>query len=285
MAGAWHQRSFPYPLLASWTGDYRDCDFGLSVLQATLRDGSAIDVGLEFRLTSEYLCGLIDSGSAQYVVEIACPKTFVRCTRSVSVEDRLDLEAGDYAEELFLTPQIVCSAPLADFISDEHSPEWREYRPEGFSVPEAGVLAVGKVVRITIEETGVNSVIDLIGNSQVEDGVFHVELDEERIKIHVSPGDKGRIETLRQRRIKGDPGFAALFPSLYLSAVSEALRQLREHQNSRWAFAMRAALERCGLDNVSPDLIQERSLVYAQQILEHPMSGFLEAATSREEDE
>ena len=152
-------------------------------------------------------------------------------------------------------------------------------------MPEAGVLAVGRVVRITIEETGVNSVIDLVGNTKVGDGMFHVELDGERIKIHVAPGDKERIESLRQRRAKSDTGFAGLFPSLYLSAVSEALRQLPEHQNARWAFAMRVALQRCGLDNVSPDLMQERSLVYAQQILDHPLSGFLEAATSREEDE
>ena len=213
MVGTWHQRTFPYPLLATWTGDYQGCEFGLSEPRATLRNGNLIEVHLDFRLTSEFLGDLIDKGDAQYVVEVACPKTFIRFTRAVSAEVRLELEAGDYAEELFLTPQVVSSVPLADFITDEHTPEWCEHRPEGFNVPEAGVLAVGRVVRITIEETGVNSVIDLVGNTKVGDGMFHVELDGERIKIHVAPEDKERIESLRQRRAKSDTGFAGLFPS------------------------------------------------------------------------
>lgn len=285
MVGTWHQRTFPYPLLASWTGDYNDCEFGINAPHATLRNGSLIDVDLKLKLTSDYLGGLIEQGDAQYVVEVSCPKTFARSTQTVAAVERLELKAEDYAEELYLTPYIVSSTLLDNFVSNEHTPEWREHRPDGFTIPEAAVLAVGNVVRITIEETGVNSVIDLVANRQVEDGVFHVELGGERIQIHVALSDKEQIESLRQHRTRGDSGFAALFPSLYLSAVSEALRQLREHQNSRWAFAMRSAIERCGLGNVSAELIEERSLVYAQQILDHPMSGFLESATSREEDE
>ena len=143
----------------------------------------------------------------------------------------------------------------------------------------------GNVIRIAIEESGVNSVIDLVANIHVDDGIFQVELDGERIKIHVSPSDKERIESLRQRRGSDNAGFAGLHPSLYLSAVSEALRQLRDHENSRWAFAMRLALEKCGFGNVPGDSIAEQSLVYAQHILEHPISGFLDATTAREEEE
>ena len=144
---------------------------------------------------------------------------------------------------------------------------------------------MGNVVRITIEETGINSVIDLVANSQVDDGIFQIELDGERIKIHVAPNDKERIESLRQQRGRNETGFSGLYPSLYLSAVSEGLRQLNDHQNASWAFTMRLALEKCGLGGVSADLIAEQSLVYAQHILEQPMSGFLDAATSREEEE
>ena len=285
MVGNWHQRMFPYPVLAAWTGDYEESEFGVSTHDALLRNGSLIEINLQLRLTSEYLDNLIAVGDAQCVVEISCPKTFARHTQSVSLEDNLSLKSGDYAEEMFITPLIVSARPLDGFISREHAAEWREHRPKGFSLPEAGILAIGNTVRVMIEETGVNSVIDLVSNSQVEDGIFHVELDGERIKIHVSPEDKERVESLRRRRGGADTGFSALFPSMYLSAVSEALRQLRDHQNSRWAFAMRVALERCGYGHVSIESVQEQSLVYAQRILEHPMNGFLDAALSREEDE
>ena len=285
MATLWHQRTLPYPLLAGWTGDYPDCEFGFSGTQATLRNETFIDVKFRIQLTSEYLSDLIDSSDASYVVEVSCPKTFLRQTLPVSPVDSVEVCADDCAEELFLTPQVVSSERLVNFISEEHAPEWHEHRPAGFSVPEAGILAVGNVVRITIEETGVNSVIDLVANSQVDDGIFQVELDGERIKIHVAPNDKERIESLRQHRVRGEAGFSGLYPSLYLSAVSEALRHLNYHQHTRWAFAMRLALEKCGLGGMSGDLIAERSLVYAQHILEQPMSGFLDAATNREEGE
>ena len=91
MVGTWHQRTFPYPLLATWTGDYQGCEFGLSEPRATLRNGNLIEVHLDFRLTSEVLGDLIDKGDAQYVVEVACPKTFTRFTRAVSAEIRLEL--------------------------------------------------------------------------------------------------------------------------------------------------------------------------------------------------
>ncbi len=285
MATLWHHRTLPYPLLSSWTGDYPACEFGLYGTQAILRNGAFIDVGFSIQLTSEYLVDLMDRGHADYVVEVSCPKTFLRHTLRVSQADRVEVRADDCAEELFLTPQIVSSKRLENFISEEHAPEWREHRPAGFSVPEASMLAVGNVVRITIEDAGINSVIDLVANSQVDDGIFQIELDGERIKIHVAPNDKERIESLRKHRVRNETGFSGLYPSLYLSAVSEALRQLNDHQNTRWAFALRLALERCGLGGVSSDLIPERSLVYAQHILEQPMSGFLVAATSREEEE
>ena len=285
MATLWHQRTLPYPLLASWTGDYPDCEFGFSGTQATLRNGAFIDVKFSIQLTSEYLSDIIDSGDASYVVEVSCPKTFLRQTMPVSPADSVEVAADDCAEELFLTPQLVSSKGMVNFISEEHAPEWHEHRPTGFSVPEASILAVGNVVRITIEETGVNSVLDLVANSQVDDGIFQIELDGERIKIHVAPNDKERIESLRQHRVRDETGYSGLFPSFYLSAVSEALRHLNDHQGTRWAFAMRLALEKCGLGGVSADLIAERSLVYAQQILEQPISGFLDAATSGEEVE
>ena len=285
MVLGWHQRMFPYPLLASWTRDYQDSDFGVSTPNAMLRNGTKIEVDLQFRLTSEYLGGLIERGNAQYVIEISCPKTFTRHTQCIGREEKVVLEAGDYAEEMFITPLIASTKSLEGFLSREHASEWREYRPKGFDIPEAGILAIGNVVRVTIEETGVNSVIDLTANQHLDEGIFHIELEEERIKIHVSPQDKERIEALRQRRNSGDTGFSGLFPSLYLSAVSEALRQLRDYQNTRWAFAIRIALERCGLGEVSPEIIEEQSLVYAQRILDHPMSGFLDAAVNREEDE
>lgn len=72
------------------------------------------------------------------------------------------------------------------------------------------------------------------GNGQSGDGnrpTRHrdrVQLGEDHIKIHVPIVEKERIEAVRKRR-GGSVEFAALFPSLYLHAISEGLRNLSVH--------------------------------------------------------
>ena len=285
LGNAWHQRMFPYPLLASWTGDYVNRDFRLEGTKARLLSGAEITVQMKFRLTSEYLSDLIQSGFAQYAVTVSCPKTFAQTTHQLGEQDSLLLKASDYTERIQITPYIVSTRAIEGFMSREHAAEWREHRPKGFNIPEAGILAVGNITEVTIENAGVNSVIDLVADPNVDAGLVNVELGDQRIKIHVAPEDKMKIEALRQRKSLKDTGYAGLFASLYLAAVSEAIRQLSHHQDTRWAFAIGNALERCGVSYISDsEKVADQSLKYAQMILEHPMSGFLEAATGREDE-
>jgi len=173
---------------------------------------------------------------------------------------------------------------MSAFKSPEHAPELREHKPEGFTVPVAGILAVGNPIGITLEDGGVTSVIDLVANPNIEDGSFDVQLDDERIKIHVAVTDKERIEALRRRRGTGSE-FSALFPGLYLHAITEALRHLSEYEYTRWAFTFRNTLDKCGHGNVDTELLRNDALKYAQQLMERPMGGFLAAALSSDEEE
>ena len=273
----WNQRLLPYPLLAPWTGDYPDGNFGVDVPEAALNNGREISIDLVFQLSSESLRALIDSGRASYAVDVSCPKTFVRYTSRVTWNDRLVLEAGDYSEEILLTPYLIATCPLEGFISPEHASEWIDHRPDGFGVPNAGILAVGNTTRIVLEDAGVHSVIDLVANPAVLEGTLDIRLDEDRIKIHVSLTDKEKIEAVRKRRGAGVE-FAALFPGIYLHAVAEALRNLLECEDTRWAFAVRNALENHGLGNIGPELLRDDALRYAQELMKHPVGIFLAAA-------
>ena len=273
----WNQRLLPYPLLAPWTDDYPGAEFGVSVPKAALNNGREISIDLAFQLSSESLLALVNSESAGYAVDVSCPKTFERHTRSVTRNDKLVLEAGDYAEEILLTPYLIAMCPLEEFISPEHASEWRNHRPHGFSVPTAGILAVGNTTRIVLEDVSVHSVIDLVANPAVPEGSFDIRLDEDRIKIHVALKDKEKIEAVRKRRGSGVE-FAALFPGVYLHAVTEALRQLPEYEDTRWAFAVRNALENRSLGNIDSKLLRDDALSYAQALMQQPLGTFLTAA-------
>ena len=279
----WHQRLLPYPLLAPWTEDYENSSFGVDVPGAVLNNGRQVKVDLVFRLYSDTLRGLIENDEARYAVEVSCPRTFVRSTHVASEQDALLLDASDHDEEILLTPYIVTTIALEEFRSTEHASEWRDHRPEGFSVPPSGILAVGNNTRIILGDGGVSSVIDLIANPNVPDGTFDVQLDNERIKIHVPVAEKEKIEAVRTRR-GSSVEFAALFPGLYLHAVTEGLRNLSEHGNTRWAFTIRNALDRSGHGGVDTELLKNDALRYAQGLMEQPVGVFLTAATSSDEE-
>ena len=279
----WYQRLLPYPLLAPWTEDYEDAAFGVDVPEAVLNNGREIRISLVFRLSSNSLRELVSNEKARYAVEVSCPRTLVSSTRETLVHDELVLEAGDYAEELLLTPYLVSVCSLEEFRSLEHAGEWRDHRPEGFSVPSAGILAVGNTTRVVLEDSGVNSVIDLIANPSVGAGTFHIQVDDERIKIHVPIAEKEKIEAVRRRRGSGVE-FAGLFPGLYLHAVAEALRSLSDYENTRWAFTMRNALEKCGHGGVDVETLGNDALKYAQDLMEQPVGAFLAAALSDDEE-
>ena len=280
----WHHRMLPYPLLAPWTDDYEGSSFGVDVPQAVLNNGLRVILGLEFRLYSDALRRLIANDEAVYAVEVSCPRTFVRETYRAFEQDELALEAGDYVDEILLSPYVISTRPLESFCSREHVSEWRDHRPEGFSIPVAGILAVGNSTRVILEDSGVSSVIDLVANSNVPEGIFNVQLDDERIKIHVPVAEKEKIEAVRIRR-GSSVEFAALFPGLYLHAVAEALRNLSEYENTRWAFTFRNALDSIGYGEVEAELLQADALEYAQELMEQPVGAFLTAAMNSDEGE
>lgn len=286
---SWNDRTLPYPVLAPWTDDYVNAAFTasvpavVSVPNAILKNGRHINLAVKFNLTSPVLKDLISNGQAEYIVLITCSKTFSRETHKADQEDEalILLESGDYDQELELTPYIVAKKEIKGFIAAEHADEFRLYKSDGFDIPVAAILAVGDSSRIALEEGGsVESVIDLARNDQVEEGTFEVHLDDNRVTIYVSMKDKEKIETLRRQGIRSRE-MAALFPSIYLHAIVEALRSLSEtdHAEKEWAHSIRRALERANV-RVDDDDLKSYALKYAQILMEQPVGRFLSAFTN-----
>ena len=277
---------FPYPLLAPWTEDYQRSSFTVEVPEAILNNGRELKVELIFRLDSDTLSELMRNKSATFAVETACPRTFVKHTSHVACErDTLTLDAGEYDEELLITPYVISTKTIEGFQSEEHVPEWRAWRPEGFSIPTAGILAASNPTSVALEDTTVDSVIDLVANPKVSEGAFDVELDDDRIKIYTSNAEKEKIEAVRRRRTSVHS--VALHPALYLHAVTEALRNLSDHTDTRWAFTMRNALAKLGHNDIESDtdLFQNNALKYAQELIGQPLGSFLAAALMSDSSE
>ena len=279
----WNDRLLPHPLLAPWNDDYTDATFVAQVPHAVLNNGAQINLTVKYHLTSPALQSLIMDGKAQYVGLVACAKTFRRNSYATRQEDEIYiLDAADYADELKLTPYVVAIQPIEGFVASEHNGEIRQFKPDGFDIPVGSILAVGNSTDVTLEEGGSPySVIDLVADPNIEAGTFKVELDDNRLKVHMAPPDKSRTEALRMHG-QNSTEMAILFPSIYLHAITEALRNLSEHSDRRWAQTLLKALERNGI-GIDVDEIQINSLMYAQTLMERPV-GTLMTALDREEE-
>ena len=279
----WNDRLLPHPLLSPWTDDYPEASFTAQVPHAVVNNGKQINLTIKYHLTSQSLRDLISEGKAHYVSLVACAKTFSRNSHPSEHEDALCiLDAQDYSEELKLSPFLVAKQSIEGFSSAELAEEITQIKPGGFHIPVGSILAVGNSTEIELEEGGSPiAVIDLVANTNVDSGTFKVDLDDNRIKVFMAPGDKDQIEALRQH---GEHSWemAVLFPSIYLHAISEALRHLTDFSDNRWARTIRRALERHNVV-VDDDELKANALTHAQTLMERPV-GTLLKALSREEE-
>ena len=279
----WNDRLLPHPLLAPWTDDYPRASFAAQVPHAVINNGRQINLTIKYHLTSQSLRDMISEGKAQYVSLIVCAKTFSRNSYPCEYEDDLCiLDAQDYSEELKLTPYVVSKQIIEGFSSTELAEEITLIKPGGFHIPSGSILAVGNSTEIELEDGGSPfAVIDLVADVNVDSGTFKVDLDDNRIKVYMAPEDKDQIEGLRQHG-QNSREMAILFPSIYLHAISEALRNVAHYPENRWARTMLRALERHNII-VDNDELKANALTYSQALMERPV-GTLIKALSREEE-
>ena len=272
---AWNERYIPYPVLTPSNDDYKNPRFELSVTEP-VRSGGTLSIPFSLEVSSNALTALVGKSKAQFMIQTSCIKTVARDTfATFKPEGTLTLADGDYSGALLLTPYILAVEEIINFKSDEHAREWREYHPEGFDIEEAGILAVGNDVEITLSSDSIGSVIDLVA-MPIAEGMFSVDLDGEHIVISVSREGKQRIDVMR-RQSEWDPAHAALFPSLYLHAISKAVQEVFDHEDRQWAQTLLNQIEDKGIQ-ADRGTLQARSLHYAQVLMEQPLEKLLDAA-------
>lgn len=272
---SWNERFIPYPVLMPLNDDYDDPYFELLVEKPVRSDGM-LNIPFRLEVSSHSLRELIDKSKAQYVIQTSCVRTVARDTHATFIDEgTLNLPDGDYSDALVLTPYILATEEIPNFKSEEHALEWREYHPEGFDIEEAGILAVGNDVEITLAPDSIGSVIDLVAMPQVE-GLFNIDLDNDHILISVSREDKQRIDAMRMHSER-DLIHASLFSGLYLHAITSAIQALPEYEDRRWAQTILNRLEDKGVRTDKKDL-QADALRYAQELMEQPLAKHLEAA-------
>ena len=281
----WNLRQMPYPLLAPWSDDYKDnASFRASVPEAILTSNGHIELHIQHRLTSDFLKDLISEGKAIYTCLLTCPNTLTRETHTTIYPDQyLTLPADNFAQNVLFTPHICATARIEGFSSPEHSDEYLMLKPEGFSIAPASILGIGNTTAISLtDSTSPYSIIDLLADEAIIPGTFDLDLEQDRIKILVSPMDKSIIESQRNMGVYSKE-FIALASGIFLHAIAEAIRQLGEHKCREWSNTINWALERQGI-RCDTDELKRQALRHAQTLMGNPM-GLLLITLSRHDEE
>lgn len=283
---AWNSRQMPHPLLSTWSEDYEDeSRFAATVPGAVLSGNGSINLHIQYDLCSPTLADLIDRGKAQYVALLACAHTFARESYATGYpEQHVSLTAADYADTLLLTPHICAVTHVEGFISPEHSPEYVTVRPNGFDISPATVLAIGETTAIMLEaHSSPNSVIDLVADESTGAGRFDIGLDQDRIKIHLSPRDQVAMDVYR-RKGAHSPELVSLISGVYLHAVTEAIRALPEQSDRNWHKAIRRSLEKHGITD-NNELLKQHAWRHAQTIMGNPLGHLLTVFAKRDDED
>lgn len=252
---------FPHPVLRPGGLDYTEnCKFDAEI--SNEEEEYKIRIRIEYHLNSEFLTRLIHKGKAKYLVMIKCDKTGQRLTRKS--DQRIltwDLDKNDFRGKLLFSTYIVAESDIEPFMSDEHHPEIRGIANK---IPNGSILAMGNQWRMWLDKTkgSLGSAIRLVADDRIEDGMYNIDLNDDFIKIVMSRNTLAETKHLRIRFPH------ILLPMLYITAVENAIRDIKNHEDKLWAGAIEYALERHGyeVDEIDEDNYNE----IAQKLMDKP---------------
>ena len=268
-------RTLQHPHLAWWTDDYQNVRFGVTEHPVPTTQDGIIDVRVRMSTDSAMLSTLINDQHAAFVAVVDCKRTFSNHTEISFRNDlRIKLPADYYKADFTITPHILAVSELHLPVCDEHAEEYHRIRPEGFDLPPGAILATGDAIAYKQSDSDATSVIDLVAIDGLPDDYFEIKLDDNRIKILLSPEHLAQINRARQTNA-AHPRNLSLFSTYYQAAIREAIGNMPEYADTQWSITLARALEQNGL-TLDPQDPHERALEYAQTLLRNP-AGRLQA--------
>lgn len=282
-----NRRDLPHPTLKPGGSDYEG-RIHFQAEPAAIRRSAQTDdisIALKYRLNSNVLRALIEAGQAHYHTLTECVSTKLRESH-LSEEDihTIRLDAKQYRGQVLIRPFVIASQAIEHIPNDDWDPGIRQLLPNGTSVPNGAILAIGAEKSFdTDTTTDLESYVEITPSQTVGRGRFNVDLSGQRIVILINPEDKPDIDRMR----RDEDSLQTLFPSMYQRAIEEAVRLHRkdEHTDKRWASRIADKLADHDLMTDDPDILEANALDYAQQIMENPLGRITALAPSKRASE
>lgn len=257
--------TFAHPILSPHTEDYGDRTFDITLDVEESPDTGAIRIGGQCILDDPSVRKIVESGQATIGVIVECLETYYQRFVPVKLASfTLDFDQGELRGRVMVQAVIAASTASVHLASESIAEDYPEHTR---SVKAGDVIAVSTIHSF---EAGLDkllpmeSIFHLVSNEQVEEGLFHVGLDNEAIRIEVHPNLYTTIYGIRGTRMRD-----LLLPSFFLPAVMTALDAMRNpgYEAHRWHRVIEA---RCNNEGITVDAGTDLAFA-GQKLLDAPL--------------
>lgn len=257
--------TFAHPILSPHTEDYGDRVFDIMLDVEESPDTGTIRIDGQCILDDASVREIVQSGRATVGVVVECLETYYQRFFLADVASfALHFNQGELRGRVAVQAVI---AAASDDVRLESESIVQDY-PEHTRFLQAGdVVAVSTIHSF---EAGLDkllpmeSIFHLVSNEQVEEGIFHVGLDNEAICIEVHPKLYTTIYGLRGTSMRD-----ILLPSFFLPSVMTALDAMRNpgYEAHRWHRVIEA---RCSNEGITIDAGTDLAFA-GQKLLDAPL--------------
>lgn len=266
-------RLSPYPILTGYSDDYKNGSFNANI--DAYEEYGKLNVHVEFELNSHYLQNLIDSGSAEFLIHLECPRTSYReCISGNNKIYTIPIFLDSITDVLEINTFIVVSKKEMDYISDDFNDDYKGF---DFKVCKSEILAIGDSVKVTIKNDtrdleSLPSLIKIIKVDSAEKA-FSVDTDGDDIKIKLSSNVCDEYKTVGNSVFSKTSFSLVIFPALIV-VLTRMVNDAGESDimEKRWYQVIEKKLEEKNMSLNSLSLADDSIVDACQRIFDDPVA-------------
>jgi len=270
------QKSYQYPVLRTNSEDYINESFAAEI--DVEFNAVSVNISIKYILSSEEIKREIFNRKASYISVITCKDTFYsHSIRSNHKSDSIEINAGDLRGNVEIQSFVIAEKNVviksqnlnADYnmfqsaILNESNDQFNQ-----FTYDKGDMLALTDSYLFAIDREyfkPLQSCIDIDDDPELKGGDWRIDTSENHLKIVVSKEMKQIWSSLSQQ----EAGKAALFNSLYFTAISYAIQVLRAEPDivntNKWAEVITAKINNLGIN------IEEEDYRVTTKLLNEPL--------------
>lgn len=274
------ERYHSYPVLAPYTVDYPNSEFGIKSLKGE-EQGENYIFEIELNLKDTGLVHLIEDGMAEYVVHIECSKTsFRKIYKSNLPKTEIVIATSDLDGKVECSAFIIAKQDITGYRNDTFDSIFDGF---SFNIFKGQYLAISSQALFSVikDRDDLKQLSSIIRIAQVADleNETKVKLEGDRIQI-LLPSETYKMYTYASRDHKR---LKTLHSMIVLPALIYVLYELKESAESnfeqysdrRWFQALEIRMKDLGFD-LDKDLFESKPpYELAQTLLEYPVKEAL----------